>query len=220
MNTAISLPVSKQTLSHNLLTPLTGILGNIQLFDQATSQVGRNPEQLKILTSHLKEIWHDVKLSAEDILKFARCVIAQAENLRLQENTDTTNVSKEKKLNQWLSVLVVEDNPMIQNIHRNLLENLNCKVDLASNGYQALDALRETHHVILMDIEMPGINGVETALKIRQRDIDKRNIPIIAVTANHPDTQKESEKAIFDAFIQKPLDANHLQELLKRFGRQ
>lgn len=220
MNTAISLPVSKQTLSHNLLTPLTIILSNIQLFEQSINKDEEKPEQIQLLTSHLKEIWHDVKLSAEDILKFARCVIAQAENFKQQENIDTISISEEKKLNQRLSVLVVEDNPMIQNIHRNLLENLNCKVTLASNGYQALDALRETHHVILMDIEMPGINGVETAIKIRERDIQKRNIPIIAVTANHPDTQKESEKAIFDAFIQKPLDADQLQELLKRFGKQ
>ncbi len=82
---------------------------------------------------------------------------------------------------QIFSILVVEDNKINQIVTRKILENNNMQCQLADDGHAALALLdRQKFDVILMDINMPGMNGFEVTRKIRERGIDT---PIVALTA-------------------------------------
>ncbi len=85
-----------------------------------------------------------------------------------------------------LSVLLVEDNDINQMYSSNILKKWNCQVDIAANGYIALEKLRKNHYdLILMDIQMPVMDGMETTRNIRNNFISpKADLPIIALTAN------------------------------------
>jgi len=82
--------------------------------------------------------------------------------------------------------LVVEDNKVNQVVVLGILENLGYEADVVADGSEALSALQRRHYVlVLMDCQMPGMDGYQAARLIRQRDTALRNhdIPIVAVTA-------------------------------------
>ncbi len=206
MNT-INLPVNRQVLSHNLLTPLTGILGCIHLL---------NHEKLP-LSSVQKTYFKDIAMLGKELLKFANYLITNAQNT---SGDNSFIKSSECKKTKKLSVLLVEDDLIIQKIHSELLKNINCKVDIANNGYEALDMLCKSHDVVLMDIQMPGMDGIQAATKIRE-NILLKDIPIIAITANPTTEVKEKSKnAKFNAIMQKPVDISELKILLKTLVRK
>jgi CheY-like chemotaxis protein len=86
------------------------------------------------------------------------------------------------------------------------------------NGAEAVErAVREPWDAVLMDIQMPGIDGFETTRRIRQR-LEGRRLPIIAVTANvQADTRAASVEAGMDGFIGKPVRQEELRTCLKRW---
>src|SRR6202022_252172 len=85
-----------------------------------------------------------------------------------------------------LHILVAEDNPVNQLLAVRLLEKQGHSVRLASNGEEALKALsEEPFDLILMDVQMPNKNGLETTASIRASELETgRHIPIIAMTAH------------------------------------
>ena len=86
-------------------------------------------------------------------------------------------------------VLVVEDNKINQVITKKILAKKGMTCDIASNGYEGLDKVKETHYdVVLMDIHMPGISGLTTTQEIRKFNTQ---IPVIALTAISLDESKE-----------------------------
>ena len=86
-------------------------------------------------------------------------------------------------------VLVVEDNKINQVITKKILAKKQMTCDIASNGYEALDKIKDTNYdVVLMDIHMPGISGLTTTQEIRKFDTQ---IPVIALTAISLDESKE-----------------------------
>ena len=91
------------------------------------------------------------------------------------------------------SVLVVEDNPINQMIARRTLMNWGAEVTLTTNGFDCLSAIStQRYDIVLLDIEMPGMNGYETAAAIRGlADPRVARIPIIAMTASAPDGMHE-----------------------------
>jgi hypothetical protein len=120
-----------------------------------------------------------------------------------------------------LRVLLAEDNPVNQRLAIKLLERWGHQVALASTGQQAVDAWRrEAFDVILMDIQMPGMSGLEATEIIRREETDADphapGIPIIALTAH---ALKEDEarfaEAGMDGYLPKPLDAARMKELLE-----
>ncbi|MEM8970907.1 MAG: PAS domain S-box protein [Pseudomonadota bacterium] len=83
-----------------------------------------------------------------------------------------------------LRVLLAEDNMTNQLVFRTMIEAAGCKVDTASNGLEALASIeRQTYDVVLMDVAMPEMDGLEATRQIRQMDVPVCEIPIIALTA-------------------------------------
>jgi PAS domain S-box-containing protein len=119
-------------------------------------------------------------------------------------------------------VLLVEDNYTNQVVAEALLKNMGYTVDIVENGEQALVALNETSHtkryaVILMDCQMPVMDGFEATQKIRQGDAGDfyQGIPIIAMTANAIKNDKENcVNAGMSDYLSKPVDPKILHEKL------
>lgn len=118
-----------------------------------------------------------------------------------------------------LRILVAEDNPINQKVIKRLLEKLGCSGDLAAHGREAI-ALWERlpYHMILLDCQMPEMDGYETAIEIRRRETGGSRIPIVALTANVMESNRERcRDAGMDDFMPKPIDISLLRKTLERW---
>jgi CheY-like chemotaxis protein len=122
-------------------------------------------------------------------------------------------VKKPRSVTRSLRVLVAEDNPVNQLVVTRLMEKQGHTVTVAASGEQAIAALdRDTFDVILMDIHMPEVDGIQATRMIRASEQETgRHIPIIAVTAfaMKGDAEKCLEAGM-DAYISKPIKASEL----------
>ena len=123
------------------------------------------------------------------------------------------NIQVDLSSTQTVNVLVVEDNHINQVITRKTIEKNNYKCSVVDNGYAALEILeKENFDVILMDINMPLINGFETTRKIRLKGI---GIPIVALTAfDKTEITEEALSAGINDIIIKPFDSIKLFEII------
>jgi len=124
-----------------------------------------------------------------------------------------------------LNILVAEDNAINQRVARFLIEKLGHKVEIAENGKIALEKFKDNDYdLILMDIQMPIMDGLEATREIRsfetQNNIEKR-IPIVALTAN---TMKGDREKFLDSgmndYIGKPFKASELSQLIYRITQK
>ena len=120
------------------------------------------------------------------------------------------------------TVLLVEDNAVNQKVAVHFLERMGCTVRVADNGVEAVRACEEsTFDLILMDLQMPVMDGLTATLRIRERETGdgRANAPIVALTANAMASQlQRCMEAGMDAFLTKPLEIPRLHEILTRFG--
>jgi two-component system, cell cycle response regulator DivK len=110
-------------------------------------------------------------------------------------------------------VIIAEDSSVIQNLTRKILQFQNFDIFSFKNGKEVIDALeKEDFDIILMDINMPKMDGMECATKIRaMNDPKKSNIPIIAVTGNAQNyTMDDFKNAGINEYLPKPLDFDKL----------
>jgi CheY-like chemotaxis protein/HPt (histidine-containing phosphotransfer) domain-containing protein len=118
-------------------------------------------------------------------------------------------------------VLLAEDNPVNQEVAVSMLEILGCEHELAENGKEVLVALDDGHFdIVLMDCQMPGMDGFEAAAEIRR--LEQRtpgsHIPIIAVTANAMEGDREQcITAGMDDYLSKPFSQAQLAEMLQQW---
>ena len=115
-------------------------------------------------------------------------------------------------------LLLVEDNPVNQEVALEILQNAGITVDLANSGAEALERLQHTRYDgILMDCQMPVMDGYEASRRIRQ-DGRFATLPIMAMTANAMSGDKEKCLAAgMNDHIAKPIDVNHLFRTLARW---
>lgn len=120
------------------------------------------------------------------------------------------------------SVLLVEDNLVNQKVALRMLEKLNCKVDVVSSGADAIDAVkREAYSFIFMDVQMPGMDGLEATRKIRALGSSIKRPVIIALTANATTTDRhDCIEAGMDDYTSKPVKSPTLELLLDRHADQ
>ncbi|MGE4092618.1 MAG: response regulator [Candidatus Binatia bacterium] len=121
-------------------------------------------------------------------------------------------------------ILLSEDNVVNQEVALTMLEQLGCQVDIASNGREALNALQQSSYdVILMDCQMPELDGFEATRAIRTREAADRtgsaqHIPIIALTANAMSGDRQRCLAAgMDDYLSKPFSQAQLIAVLSRW---
>lgn len=117
-------------------------------------------------------------------------------------------------------VLVVDDLVMNRILLREILTELHYEYTLAENGKKAIEYLEsEPLDIVLMDIEMPVMNGIETTRYIRNSlPPPASGIPIVALTAHNPRIFFEDFRDVgFDAILTKPYSIEKLQEIILRF---
>jgi len=118
-------------------------------------------------------------------------------------------------------LLVAEDNATNQKVARKILEKLGYTVDIAENGEEAVAALTGTaYDLVLMDCQMPVMDGYEAAREIRNHDsaVLNHNVPVIAMTANAMQGDREAcIEAGMDDYIAKPIDPAALAEIVEKW---
>jgi CheY-like chemotaxis protein len=114
-------------------------------------------------------------------------------------------------------LLVVEDNAVNLEVIQQMLSRLGFSADVATNGQEALDAFEAAdYELVLMDVQMPVMDGLEASRRIRALLPEKRQPRIIAITANAMRGDKERcLEAGMDAYLAKPVSLNQLRELLE-----
>jgi len=119
-------------------------------------------------------------------------------------------------------VLLVEDNPISQNVEVKLLKSVGYEVDAVSSGEEAIKAVTTgRYNCVLMDIEMPGMDGLSATQKIRELATEVKDIPVIAVTAHS--SMKDREKCLaagLNDYIAKPISINFLKMTIDQWINQ
>ncbi len=118
-------------------------------------------------------------------------------------------------------ILLVEDNPVNREVAVAMLENLGCVIDTAENGRQAVEAvIARTYDAVLMDCQMPTMDGLTATgeIRLREQTSDASRLPIIALTANAMEGDRERCLAAgMDDFLSKPFTQQQLATLLRRW---
>lgn len=115
--------------------------------------------------------------------------------------------------------LIVEDYFINQEVTQGILELMELEVDLAENGREALEQHKTNRYdVIIMDVQMPELDGYETSKEIRKRESDGQHTPIIALTANA--ISGDREKCLdsgMDDYLSKPIEPEKLESILQKY---
>ena len=139
-------------ISHKLRTPLSGILGLLDIFEKNNL----NPQQLEFLQD-IEQCSHELQMEIDLLVK---------------------RLSQPASVKKTLKILLVEDDLLLQKLTTIMLQKAGHEVDIAGNGRIAVDKFSSAYDLILMDLRMPEIDGFETTKVIRALEKDK-HIPIL-----------------------------------------
>jgi signal transduction histidine kinase/DNA-binding response OmpR family regulator/HPt (histidine-containing phosphotransfer) domain-containing protein len=121
-----------------------------------------------------------------------------------------------------LRILLAEDNPVNQQVAVGLLKRMGHTIDVAANGLEALEAVRSFNYdLIIMDVQMPEMDGLEATRLIRSLPGERGKLPIIAMTAN---AMRGDDERCFEAgmndYLAKPIDMTKLRTALTQWGKR
>ncbi len=120
-------------------------------------------------------------------------------------------------------VLIAEDSTVIQNITKRVLQFQNFEITAVKNGKQVMDKMKDNDFdIVLMDINMPVMDGMECARQIRLLDDEaKSNVPIVAITGNAKNYSLDDFKqAGIDEYLPKPLNFDQLVNTVKKYATE
>ncbi len=125
----------------------------------------------------------------------------------------------EEQIRQGIRILLAEDNMINQKVARKIIEKKNYALDIVNNGKEAYKAaLRQHYDIILMDVQMPVMDGIEATQKIRAKLDGHRHIPIIAMTAHAMKGDREKCLAAgMDDYISKPIKPDDLYAMIEKW---
>ena len=192
------------SISHQIRTPLNSIIG----FSNALLAMERTEKE--------KEFIDAIKLSGEMILKLLDEKLGEeiiSENNKQKKDTRQLSRLHFNKI-QKLNILLAEDDILNVKLIEHLFAEYGMYTDVAYNGKNAIEKfLQKKYDLILMDIEMPEMNGYEATAYIREKL--QSNIPIIAITAHAMTGEREKcLKSGMNDYIPKPIDASLLFEII------
>jgi two-component system sensor histidine kinase/response regulator len=144
----------------------------------------------------------------------------QAEGWRLSTQPIVTrHALRSQRTRESHHILLAEDNVVNQKVACRILEKLGYRVDVAADGAAAFEAWQSgRYQLILMDCQMPVMDGYETTRKIRELESGGKHIPIIALTAHAmKGADNECRAAGMDDYLSKPIDREQLQQSLSRW---
>lgn len=135
-------------------------------------------------------------------------------------NDNTNNTTEINRTTKEASsrLLLVEDNEINRLIASQMLESLPVNVDMAENGQEAIEKIkRQDYSLVLMDIQMPVMDGVSATKAIRS-EYDKEKLPVIALTANVLDTEVQHYREIgMNGHLGKPFERTELEQLVRQY---
>jgi len=200
-------------------------------FSQFDTKANRNVEGtglgMAIVKGLVEQMDGDIKVESE-YGKGTRITIYLTQEIVDERPVGAINLSlrelEEKEFNQAFittaKVLVVDDNEINLKVTAGLLRKYDITADVADSGYAAIDCIKEKDYdLVFMDHMMPGMDGVETMLRIREMDKGKHGtLPIVALTANALVGVKEDMLMLgFDGYLAKPVDIRKLERTLLEF---
>ena len=116
-------------------------------------------------------------------------------------------------------ILIAEDNLINQTVLKKIVEKLGCTTFIANNGSEAIDIMNEESvDLIFMDCQMPKVDGYEATQEIRENESNSTHIPIIAVTANAMEGDKEKCFAAgMDSYLKKPINISDIKKAFDQY---
>ncbi len=209
--------ISEELFSESLLNLQNNQAGNSRKLIVLTKHLG-----LEISKNNPKVVLLDTPISSTNLQHAIESVLA----INLEKSPKSPAPALEPGDNVSLNILVAEDNPVNQMVVETFLKNMGHYCLVVDNGKKALKTYQQsrqsnaTYNVILMDIEMPELDGISATKYIRQweRENDLTPCPIFALTANVMKEQiDECLAAGMDDYLLKPLDRKKLVAMLKSY---
>jgi CheY-like chemotaxis protein len=163
-----------------------------------------------------------IRLPDADAPKQTGCEFLAAASMPLPAAPGTRSSSAEAQAHIRTNVLLAEDNAVNQKVAVRLLEKLGCRVHAVANGREALEALTYVDYdLILMDCQMPEMDGYAAATAIRAREAaTATHIPIIAMTASAMQGDRERcLQAGMDDYVSKPINSQQLLDVLMKWAQ-
>lgn len=203
-------------------------MNGIETVRRLRKLIGNKPPII-ILTAY---DWSDIEKEAKEagVNKFVSkpLFISDLKRTLTELINDSKNIDEENDCESFkgYKILLVEDNILNQEIANQILIDHGFEVTIAQNGLEAIDILKlndpEKYNLILMDIQMPIMDGYEATRRIKKmKNKTIRNIPIVAMTANAFDEDiKESLEAGMVDHLSKPFEIKKLIEVLKNNLKQ
>lgn len=121
-----------------------------------------------------------------------------------------------------LSILVVDDDEINRRLMRVLLTHEGHRVEVASNGLEAVDAVKHNKFdIVFMDLQMPRMDGIEASRQIRAWENESTHTFIVALTASYlPEIGQTLFEAGIDNYLSKPFQISHIQQLIRYSSRR
>ncbi len=203
-------------------------MDGLALAQRMRSHAAEPPSIVMMLTSH---DWSTASARANEIgigthlikpVKQAALVESLSRILApAAESSSTRPVRRAEQSPTGMRILLAEDNLVNQRVARALLERAGHEVLVASNGAEAVDFYtRERVHLVLMDIQMPEMDGFEAAAAIRAAEAaeGRARVPIVALTAYAMRDDEVRQFAQMDAHLTKPIRSSELTEVIARYA--
>lgn len=187
---------------------MPGLLNLYQEAKKADKPVPSIPdEHLEVLAEAGEDIEQQLNIINDQLDKLLHQFKTQQSEFHSQRLSELQNSAQVHSLEaSHLKILLVEDEKIHQDINCKVLSAVNCSIDIAENGLQALERLNSaSYDLVLMDLHMPQMNGMTTAGNIRKLDDEHRNIPIIGLSNIEPHDIEAFFSAGFNKFLLKPL---------------
>lgn len=145
-------------------------------------------------------------------------VISENPSSKVHDQSFSGNCAQ-KEIPKDLYILLVEDNPMIQFAVKAMLKELGCNFDVAPDGYNAIGLVvlntKKQYDLVLMDIDLPDISGIDAARIIRSLE-NAKNIPIVAMTSHtEPDYIERCYAVGMAGFYNKPKDSHDIRKIIQ-----